>query len=166
VESIAFLDEASRIASLQSHRTAATNYEFFFSIPQRIIVADYFHSLFVWSGIATLDTKYDVIRQQLQQFLLERAEGRFPMPNLHLLTQNDSMSRRFTALLAPAHGDPVEHQLAHNTALAQLSVQEQTKLNDRFRFYNPDSDPSFRKWFWEVASAASASREEGVSLCD
>ena len=87
-------------------------------------------------------------------------------PNLHLLTQNDSMSRRFTALLAPAHGDPVEHQLAHNTALAQLSVQEQTKLNDRFRFYNPDSDPSFRKWFWEVASAASASREEGVSLCD
>jgi len=102
----------------------------------------------------------------MKQFLLERSEGRFPMPNMHLLTETDSMSRRFTALLAPAHGDPVEHQLAHFPAMALLSTEEQTKLLSRFRFYDPESDPSFRKWFWEVASAASSSREEGVSLCD
>ena len=149
---------------LQYHRTQPTRC--LSSNSQRIIAADHFHSLFVWSGSATLDPKYDEIRQQLQQFLLDRSEDRFPMPNLHVVSQNDSMSRRFTALLAPAHGDPVEHQLAHNTALALLSVQEQAKLNARFRFYNPESDPSFRKWFWEVASAASASREAGISLCD
>jgi hypothetical protein len=36
----------------------------------------------------------------------------------------------------------------------------------RFLFYNPAADPSFRKWFWELASAASTNREEGISLCD
>jgi hypothetical protein len=102
----------------------------------------------------------------MKKFLLDRSRDRFPMPNLYLLAEADSMSRRFTSLLAPAHGDPVEHQLAHFQALAQLSTEEQTKLHSRFRFYDPDSDPSFRKWFWEVASAASASGAEGLSLCD
>lgn len=88
------------------------------------------------------------------------------MPNMHMLTQTDSMSRRFTALLAPAHGDPVEHQLAYFPALAQLSAEEQAKLHSRFHFYDPESDPSFRKWFWGVASAASDNRGEGISLCD
>lgn len=88
------------------------------------------------------------------------------MPNLHMLGENDSMSRRFTALLGPSHGDPVEHQLVHFQALMELSTEQQTKLKSRFRFYDPDSDPSFRQWFWEVASAASASGQEGVSLCE
>lgn len=110
--------------------------------------------------------EYDTIRQHLKDFLQARTKNRFPMPNLHLLNETDSMSRRFTALLAPAHGDPVEHQLAHFPALASLSIEEQRKLHEKFRFYDPESDPSFRKWFWEVASAASGIKAGGISLCD
>lgn len=79
----------------------------------------------------------------------------------------DSMSRRFTTLLAPLHGDPVEHQLAHFPALAQLSKDEQTQLRSRFKFYDPESDPSFRTWFWQVVSASNGSAgKQGTSLCD
>lgn len=88
------------------------------------------------------------------------------MANLHVLTETDSMSRRFTALLAPSHGDPVEHQLAHFPALAELSKDELAKLHSRFKFYDPEADPSFRKWFWQVASASGSGKEDGVSLCD
>jgi hypothetical protein len=133
---------------------------------QRIIAADYSHSLFVWSGSVTTASENDGIRRQLQKFLLDRTQKRFPAPNFHFLTETDSMSRRFTALLAPSHGDPVEHQLAHFPALALLSAEQQAKLNARYRFYDPESDPSFRKWFWGVASATSDSRSEGISLCD
>lgn len=138
----------------------------FESPTQRIIAADHSHNLFVWSGSATLATAYDGIREQLKKFLLDRSHKRFPMPNLYALTEADSMSRRFIALLAPSHGDPVEHQLAHFQALALLSTEEQMKLQSRFRFHDPESDPSFRKWFWEVASAASTSGSEGISLCE
>jgi hypothetical protein len=133
---------------------------------QRIIAADHYHSLFVWSGSATIDKEYDIIRRQMQDFLLERSIRRFPTPHLHLLKEADSMSRRFTSLLSPLHGDPVEHQLVHFQALTQLSTEQQAKLHARFRFYDGESDPSFRQWFWGVASAASASEHEGVSLCD
>jgi hypothetical protein len=113
----------------------------------RIIAADHWHVLFVYSGSAATKSEYDEIRQQLKQFLLYRTLKRFPMPNLHMLNENDSMSRRFTTLLAPLHSDPVEHQLAHFPALALLSIPEHEKLNDRFRFYDAESDPSFRKWY-------------------
>jgi hypothetical protein len=76
------------------------------------------------------------------------------------------MSRRFTSLLGPSHGDPVEHQLAHFHALTRLTPTELAKLHSRFRFYDPESDPSFRKWFWNVASAASTCGTVGISLCE
>ena len=82
------------------------------------------------------------------------------------MSESDSMSRRFTALLCPSHGDPVEHQLAHFHSLTRLSADELSKLHSRFRFYDPEVDPSFRKWFWDVASATSICGTEGISLCD
>lgn len=108
---------------------------------------------------------YDGLRNYLKHFLLERAKKRFPMPNFHLLNETDSMSRRFTALLAPSHGDPVEHQLASIGTLLQLSEKEQAKLRSKFRFYDPSSDPSFRNWFWDITSAV-VDREVGESLCE
>lgn len=102
----------------------------------------------------------------MKNLLLERAEKRFPMPQLHVLSEGDSMSRRFTALLAPSHADPLDHQIAHFPALSTLSPQELTAIHSKFRFYDPSTDASFRNWFWEVASATSASKDEGLSLCD
>jgi hypothetical protein len=76
------------------------------------------------------------------------------------------MSRRFTSRLSPSHADPPEQQLAHFPGLASLSAEELSSLRSKFRFYDPVADPSFRGWFWGVASAASASKDIGLSLCD
>lgn len=96
----------------------------------------------------------DHIRTFLKEYLLERSYQRFPMPHIHILYENDSMSRRLTSLLAPSHGDPIEHQIAHYPALAyQLSITEQQQLQSKFTMYDPLSDPSFRTWFWNVTSA-------------
>ena len=122
--------------------------------------------MFVWSGSEAVISEFDCIREKLHDFLRARARNRFPQPSMYMLNESDSMSRRFTSLLAPSHGDPVEHQVAHFNALTNLSQDELKKLHDRFRFYEPDSDPSFRKWFWEVASAANTQDTNGVSLCD
>lgn len=111
-------------------------------------------------------SKYKPLADHFRQFLRSRSEHRFPAPSLHILSQSDSMSRRFTALLAPLHGDPVEHQLAHFAALADLSADERDRLHARFRFYDPEADPSFRKWFWQVVSAAHGGQPQGSSLCD
>jgi hypothetical protein len=87
------------------------------------------------------------------------------MSRLYSLAEGDSMSRRFTARLAPSHADPVEQQLVHFPALAGLSPSELTALREKFRFYDATTDASFRRWFWEVASASSSARDEGMSLC-
>jgi hypothetical protein len=113
-----------------------------------------------------VSSEFDIVREHMKKFLLERAEKRFPMPQLHMLSEGDSMSRRFTALLAPSHADPLDHQLAHFPALASLSSDDLTALQLKFRFYDPSTDASFRNWFWEVASATSVSKDEGLSLCD
>ena len=76
------------------------------------------------------------------------------------------MSRRFTAILAPSHDDPVEHQVANFPGLSQLTPDELSAVHDRFRFYDPEADPSFRRWFWDVAGATSDSKDYGMSLCD
>ena len=113
-----------------------------------------------------MDPSYDPIRKQFETFLTNQTNQRFPMPQLHLLSEGDSMSRRFTPLLAPSHGDPVDHQLASFPALARLSSNELNSLRSKFRFYDPLTDPSFRNWFWKVASATSVSKDEGMSLCE
>ncbi|KAI2488714.1 hypothetical protein MHU86_25768 [Fragilaria crotonensis] len=132
----------------------------------RIIAADHHDCLFVWSGKATLDAAYDPIRERCKEFLLERSKTRFPMPRLHMLSEGDSMSRRFTSRLAPTHADPPEQQIAHFPQLASLSPEEIAGLRDKFRFYEESTDASFRRWFWSVASASSNARYEGMSLCD
>jgi len=131
-----------------------------------ILAGDHYFALFLWSGKSTLDERYDEVREYLKDFLLQRSRNRFPMPTLHVLSENDSMSRRFTALLAPSHGDPVEHQLANFPALGSLSPDVLTQLQSKFKFYDPETDASFRSWFWSVSSPTSASKDEGVSLCD
>jgi hypothetical protein len=97
---------------------------------------------------------------------LERSKNRFPAPELHMLFDGDSMSRRFTARLAPSHADPEDHQMAHFPALSSLSPESLERLRSKFKFYDSSSDASFRTWFWSVASATNASRTEGLSLCD
>lgn len=86
------------------------------------------------------------------------------MPKLHVLNDGDSMSRRFTALLAPSHADPIDNQLVHFPALSTLKPDDLKELRSKFRFYDSNSDASFRTWFWSVASATNVSREEGMSL--
>lgn len=133
---------------------------------QCIIAADHEDSMFVWSGQATLKPEFDHIREHFKNFLLDRARNRFPAPSLHIVHEGDSMSRRFTSRLSPSHADPPEQQLAHFPALATLSAEELSSLRSKFRFYDPTTDPSFRGWFWGVASAASSSKECGLSLCE
>jgi hypothetical protein len=111
-------------------------------------------------------TEFDEIRERFKDFLLERSKYRFPMPELHNLSEGDSMSRRFTARLAPSHADPEDHQISHFPALASLSPEELEMLRKKFRFYDSSSDASFRTWFWGVASATNASKKEGLSLCE
>jgi len=131
-----------------------------------ILAGDHYFALFIWSGRATLDERYDQVRLHLTEFLLRRSQNRFPSPTLYVLSENDSMARRFTALVAPSHGDPVEHQLANFPSLGSLSPEELTALQSKFKFYDPETDASFRSWFWSVSSATSTSKEEGISLCD
>jgi hypothetical protein len=133
---------------------------------QCIVGGDHYHNLFLWSGKVVVSSEFDIVREHMKTFLLERVKKRFPMPQLHMLSEGDSMSRRFTALLAPSHADPRDHQLAHFPALASLSPDDLTALQLKFRFYDPSTDASFRNWFWEVASATSVSKDEGLSLCD
>jgi hypothetical protein len=88
------------------------------------------------------------------------------MPYVHMLSEGDSMSRRFTTRLAPTHADPPEQQIAHFPELASLSPIEMSALRDKFRFYEETSDASFRRWFWSIASASSNARNQGMSLCE
>lgn len=131
---------------------------------QCVIAADHYDNLFVWSGSATRGAFYDKIRHQFRTQLLQESKDRFPMPKLHIVLENDSMSRRFTSLLSPSHADPAQHQMAHFPALEHLSEVELNQLRSKFRFHDPDVDPSFRQWFWNVSSAAKKGR--GISLCE
>jgi len=88
------------------------------------------------------------------------------MPSLQTLSEGESMSRRFTALLAPSHCDPHENQLIQFPALEKLNGEELDKLRSKFGFHDEAVDPSFRQWFWEVSSASSSVNTEGVSLCE
>jgi hypothetical protein len=88
------------------------------------------------------------------------------MPRLHMLSEGDSMSRRFTSRLAPSHADPPEQQIAHFPQLDTLSPSEMSALRDKFRFYEESTDASFRRWFWSIAGASSNARYEGMSLCE
>lgn len=83
-----------------------------------------------------------------------------------MLFDGDSMSRRFTARLAPSHADPVDQQVAHFPGLSSLSPEALERLHSKFKFYDSSADASFRKWFWSVASATNVSRTEGTSLCE
>jgi len=132
----------------------------------RIIAADHHDGLFVWSGKATLDTQYDGIRQHCQDFLLDRSKLRFPQPQLHVVHEGESMSRRFTTRLAPTHADPWDRVVVHFPALQSLTPMEKTSLLQKFVFHDEQSDDvSFRRWFWSVASAGSPAAQQGMSLC-
>lgn len=88
------------------------------------------------------------------------------MPEVSIVYDGDSESRRFTARLAPSHADPQDHQLTHFPGLEDLSDEALARLRSKFKFYDPSSDASFRTWFWSVASATNSSKDDGVSLCE
>ena len=136
------------------------------SMVQSVLAVDQFDNLFVWSGRKTLGSQYDSMRKACKEHLLRISCGRFPKPHLQMLKEGDSMSRRITSRLAPAHGDPPEHQVAYFPALSHLSTAQLAALRAKFKFYDPNADPSFRKWFWQVASASSSASKEGCSLCE
>lgn len=129
-----------------------------------VIAADNFHTLFIWCGKKVENREQST--EYCQEFLGTRAFGRFPMPDMHILTDGDSMSRRFTAHLSPSHGDPAEHSLAHFPGLTSLPPDELAALRSKFQFYDASTDPSFRSWFWTISSATSTSKDEGWSLCE
>lgn len=138
----------------------------FFVFSQSIVAADFHDEMFVWTGAGCAAARYDGIRDNFKAHLYEVAQNRFPKPLLHELTEGDSMSRRFTARLAPSHADPVDNQMLHFPALSVLKQTELESLRHKFKFYDSESDASFRKWFWSVASASNVSRLDGTSLCD
>jgi hypothetical protein len=135
-------------------------------LSQCILAGDQYYVLFVWSGRDTFDSRFDEVREHFKDFLLKRSVNRFPMPMLHILREGDSMSRRFTALLGPSHGDPVDHQLTNFPALASLTPSELAKVQSKSQVYDSTADPSFRTWFWNVASASGSTNNDGISLCD
>lgn len=145
-----------------------------------IIAGDHHDSLFVWSGRA-LNQKSVVgsienIRQVCTNYLLEQTKHRFPCPRLYVVGEGDSMARRFTSRLSPTHLDPPEQQIAHFTNLNTLMEDELMHLRNKFYYFgthsnngdgnnNDQNNSSFRRWFWNVASASSKVSLEGVSLC-
>jgi len=131
-----------------------------------IVASDCYDGLYVWSGSECTGTTYDHIRAEFKEFLEGEAESRFPMPSVQMVVDGDSQSRRFTARLAPSHADPRDHQLAHFPGLEDLSKKSLNSLLKKFKFYDSESDASFRTWFWSVASATNASKDDGVSLCE
>jgi hypothetical protein len=135
-------------------------------INQSIVAADFHDTLFIWSGANCTAKRYDGIRDKLKTYLLEVSMNRFPQPELHVLEDGDSMSRRFTARLAPSHADPIDNQIVHFPALSTLDPAALEKLRSKFKFYDSKSDESFRTWFWSVASASNNSRSDGMSLCE
>ncbi|MGK3738928.1 MAG: hypothetical protein ACI8RD_001352, partial [Bacillariaceae sp.] len=130
------------------------------------VAADFHDTLFIWSGANCTAKRYDGIRDKLKTYLLEVSMNRFPQPELHVLEDGDSMSRRFTARLAPSHADPIDNQIVHFPALSTLDPAALEKLRSKFKFYDSKSDESFRTWFWSVASASNNSRSDGMSLCE
>jgi hypothetical protein len=130
------------------------------------VAADFHDELFVWTGANCTAARYDGIRGKFKAYLEEISKHRFPKPVLHELKEGDSMSRRFTARLAPSHADPVDNQLLHFPALATLKPSALQNLRSKFKFYDSNSDASFRTWFWGVASASNISRLDGTSLCE
>jgi hypothetical protein len=122
--------------------------------------------MYVWSGKRCKGSDFNKHRKQYQQFLLQRSKNRFPMPQIEMLVDGDSMSRRFTTELAPSHADSHEHQIANFPELSSLSKPALKSLRSRFKFYEESADASFRTWFWNVSSATNVSRDDGMSLCD
>merc|ERR1711971_422399 len=122
-----------------------------------IVAADFHDTLFIWSGTNCKAQRYDVIREKFKNHLLEVSKNRFPKPELCVLEDGDSMSRRFTARLAPSHADPMDNQIVQFPALSTLKPADLQKLCSKFEFYDSKSDPSFRTWFWSVASASNSS---------
>mmetsp|Transcript_18187 Transcript_18187/g.42100 ORF Transcript_18187/g.42100 Transcript_18187/m.42100 type:complete len:98 (-) Transcript_18187:237-530(-) len=96
---------------------------------------------------------------------MQRSRTRFPMPQIYMLQEDDSMSRRFTTRLAPSHADNHDQQVVHFPALSSLTPTELSALRAKFKFYDANADASFRHWFWNVTSASSNARNEGLSLC-
>lgn len=132
-----------------------------------IIAADQHDVQFVWSGKSCANAEaFDPVREKFKTFLMDKAQNRFPMPEIHILFDGDSMSRRFTTRLAPSHADSPDQQLANFPELASLSSDVLESVRSRFQFYDADADASFRKWFWSVSSATHPSREDGMSLCE
>ncbi len=133
---------------------------------QSIIAADFYDSLFIWSGVNCSAKRYDGIREKFKAHLLDISRGRFPMPVLHELNDGDSMCRRFTSRLAPSHADPIDNQIVHFPLLSTLQPHALNDLRSKFKFYDAKSDESFRSWFLDVSSASNNSRMEGMSLSE
>lgn len=131
-----------------------------------IVAADFHDTMFIWSGAECTANRFDRIRDKFEETLLEASQNRFPQPKLYFIEDGDSMSRKFTARLAPSHADPIDNQILHFPQLSELKPETLKKLRSKFIFYDSESDESFRTWFWRVASASNSSRLDGLSLCE
>ncbi|KAL3942917.1 MAG: hypothetical protein SGBAC_002989 [Bacillariaceae sp.] len=131
-----------------------------------IVAADHYDFLYIWSGKGCTGEDYDEIRKHCRRYVWRRAKTRFPMPQVEMLDDGDSMSRRFTAELAPSHADSEENQIASFPQLEMLPPKALKSLRSRIKFYDKNADASFHTWFWNVSSATNVSKEEGMSLCD
>jgi hypothetical protein len=128
-----------------------------------VLACDNYDSMFIWSGRATLGTEFDNTREECKQFLRKRAKDRFPSPQLHLLSENDSMSRRLVSRLVPSHHDGPDQQLIHFPALKSLDDAILKTIRAKFRIYDSSSDTSFNIWFSNVFKNEG---RDGSSLCE
>lgn len=135
-----------------------------------VLTMDHYDNLLVWQGKSISkdgDEHFEGVMDCIKSFALHRAQDRFPSPQIHYLQEGNSMSRRLTARLAPSHKDPQEQQIALCPALACLSEIELETLRNKFRWHDTTGDDiSFRRWFWDVASASAKLGTEGRSLCE
>mmetsp|Transcript_10954 Transcript_10954/g.16445 ORF Transcript_10954/g.16445 Transcript_10954/m.16445 type:complete len:1000 (+) Transcript_10954:41-3040(+) len=134
-----------------------------------VLAMDHYDNLLVWQGKSIpKDAEHiEEVMDCIRSYVLQRAQDRFPSPQIHYLREGDSMSRRLTARLAPSHKDPQEQQVALCPALASLSEIELDSLRNKFRWHDTTGDDvSFRRWFWDVASASAKLGTEGRSLCE
>ncbi len=128
---------------------------------ENVLVVDTFDYLFIWSGKATLHHTFDPLRKACLSFLLERSKFRFPSPKVHVLMEGNPMSRKLTTRFVPSHGDPPQEQIARYPDLKMLDAGSIESLRAKFRFYDPECDPTFRDWSYKVINVTSG----GKTLC-
>ena len=121
------------------------------------IAADNHDSMFIWNGLNS--SLSEQMQRKCKELLLMRSKKRFPAPKLHIFSEDKSMERRLVTRLLPLHDDNEIDQLETYPEFAELSVETQEAVREKFPLYYPSSDKSFKHWFGSIVEAISPPSE-------